>query len=124
MPPTMLIHSLQTVRRRVKALGIVYGLGIVVAAAIGMLLAIALLDYVLNLPPTPRLVVILLAVGAIVYALWRWIARPLAARLPLGEVAGRLEQAFPQFDDRLRSTVDFLGGGVPGSELMKQRVVA
>ncbi|WP_428937010.1 DUF4175 family protein [Fontivita pretiosa] len=124
MPPTMLINSLQSVRRRVKVLGVVYGTGIVLAAAVGLLLAISALDYVLNLPPTPRLVAILLAAGAIVYALWRWIARPLAARLSISDVAGRLEQAFPQFDDRLRSTVDFLRGDVPGSEPMKQRVIS
>jgi hypothetical protein len=38
-------------------------------------------------------------------------------------VAGRLENAFPQFDDRLRSTVDFVRTDLPGSTMMKDRVI-
>src|SRR5690349_12511084 len=108
MPPTMLLESLSGVRRRVKLLGAMYGVGIVVAATIALLLATVLLDYVLNLPAAPRLAVILLSLGAIGYALVRWVIKPLVAKLTLNDVAGRLEQAFPQFNDRLRSTVDFV----------------
>ena len=45
------------------------------------------------------------------------------ARLSLSDVAGRLEQAFPEFNDRLRSTVDFVRADIPGSDAMKQLVV-
>ena len=34
----------------------------------------------------------------------------------LGDIAGRLERAFPQFDDRLRSTVDFATGGATSGQ--------
>ena len=65
-----------------------------------------------------------LAFGAAI-AVWltRWIWVPASRKLSLSDVAGHLETTFPQFEDRLRSTVDFLGGQVPGSEFMKQRVV-
>ncbi len=46
------------------------------------------------------------------------------SRLGLSDVAGRLEHAFPDFKDRLRSTVDFVTKGTAGSEIMKSRVVA
>src|SRR5215216_4569654 len=101
MPPTMpldssasaaanppapgLIQTLQDIRKRVKVFSVAYGAGIVVAAAAGLLLA---------------------ALGVFVYALVTWVVRPLTARLSIGDVAGRVEHAFPQFDDRLRSTVD------------------
>ncbi len=123
MSPTMLIDALQGVRRRVRVLGVAFGVGIVLTAAVGLLLLTVLLDYMLNLPASPRLLLILASIGGIGFALYEWIIRPLASRLTLGDIAGRLERAFPQFDDRLRSTVDFLGGGVPGSELMQDRVV-
>src|SRR5437762_1174811 len=123
MPPTMLIDSLNGVRRKVKFLGIVMGAGVVVASAVALLLATVLLDFVLNLQSWPRFVVIAMAVCAIGYALNRWLIRPIMARLTLGDVAGRLEHAFPQFDDRLRSTVDFVDDRIPGSEAMKQRTV-
>lgn len=123
MPPTMLLDSLQTVRRRVRWLGLVYGIGVLLASAVGLLLTIVLADYTLNLPGFPRIVAMLLGVGAIIYLLYRWVLQPMAARLTLSDVAGRLEQAFPEFDDRLRSTVDFMNSDIPGSEAMKQRVV-
>src|ERR1700758_4028794 len=123
MPPTFLIEALSSIRRRVRVLEAVFGAGILLAAAIILFLAAALLDYLLDLPAVPRFFLILMALTGIGYILWRWIAKPLMATLSLGDVAGRLERAFPQFQDRLRSTVDILTGNIPGSDAMKQRVV-
>ncbi|HEY7088171.1 MAG TPA: DUF4175 family protein, partial [Tepidisphaeraceae bacterium] len=124
MPPTMLLDSLSGVRRRVKLLGVAYGIGILLAAAVALLLATVLLDFVLNLPATPRLVIILASLVGLGYVLIRYVAKPMLAKLSLGDVAGRLEQSFPEFNDRLRSTVNFVSSEVPGSDLMKQRVVS
>ena len=44
--------------------------------------------------------------------------------MSISDIAGRLEHTFPQFDDRLRSTVDFLKPELPGSDALKQRVIA
>ena len=68
---------------------------------------------------------ILIALAAVVYLGVRWIVKPLLARFSLSDVAGHLESVFPQFDDRLRSTVDFVQqpDAIPGSEVMKDRVV-
>src|SRR5438477_4371354 len=118
MPPTILLNSLEGIRRRVRVLGVLYGLGIVLAAAVGLLLIVVGLDYLLNLPAGPRVAAMILALGALGYALYRWIARAVMAKLHIRDVAGRLESAFPEFNDRLRSTVDFLGGQVPGSQFM------
>jgi len=127
MPPTMLINSLEAVRRRAKRLSVAYGLGIVVSAAAGLLVATVLSDYLLNLRAVPRLVVMAAAAGTLFYAAFRWIVQPGMGRLSLSDIAGRLERVFPQFDDRLRSTIDFLGPQSPrsdhGSDVMKQRVV-
>lgn len=124
MPPTMLLGTLQQLRRKVKLLSFVYGLGIVLAAAAGLLLGAVGLDYALNLPGVPRLIVLLAALGALGYLLFAHVVTPALAKLTLSDVAGRLERAFPQFDDRLRSTVAFLDHDVPGSEFMKQQVVS
>jgi Domain of unknown function (DUF4175) len=124
MPPTALIVTLESLRRRVRVLSVLYGLGIVVAAAAGLLLATVLLDYLLNLPPIPRIVVMLAALFCVARVVRRWVMRPAVARLGLSDVAGRLEHTFPDFKDRLRSTVDFVTKQTPGSEVMKSRVVA
>jgi hypothetical protein len=120
----MLLDSLHGIRRKVRLLGILHGLGIVVAAVVGLLLSVLLLDYLLNLPAVPRVALMAASVGLLGYAAFRFVIRPLLARLSLSDVAGRLEHAFPQFDDRLRSTVDFLGKEIPGSDAMKERVVS
>ncbi|HEX3357734.1 MAG TPA: DUF4175 family protein [Tepidisphaeraceae bacterium] len=123
MPPTALINSLDSIRKRVRLLSVVFGVGLVAASAVALIFLLILLDYTLNLPPVPRVFMLLIALIALGYAMYRWIVSPLLAKLSLTDVASRLEAAFPQFDDRLRSTVDFLGGRVPGSEMMQSRVV-
>src|SRR6478672_2890520 len=105
MPPTMLIHSLQGVRRKVKLLAVAYGAGIAIAVAVVGLLAATVLDYLLNLPSVPRFIVALLVLAALAHALWWYVIRPAMKRISLSDIAGKLESAFPQFDDRLRSTV-------------------
>jgi hypothetical protein len=120
----MLIESLRTVRRRVKLLGVAFGAGVVIACAVLLLLAVVLLDWLLALPTTLRIIVNLAALAGLGYVMLRWVVRPALARLSLSDLAGRLEHAFPQFDDRLRSTVDFIQQDIPGSDVMKQRTVA
>jgi hypothetical protein len=124
MPPTALIGTLESLRRRVRLLSVMYGVGILVAIAAGLLLATIFLDYLLNLPPIPRIVLMVAAAACLVHFFTRWVIRPAMTNIRLSDVAGKLEHAFPDFKDRLRSSVDFLTKGTPGSEVMKNRVVA
>jgi len=122
-----LIEALQDIRRKVKLFSVAYGSGLAVAAAAGLLVGVIALDWLLNLPTPLRVILVLAALGEFGFVLWTCVLRPLYARLTIGDVAGRLEHAFPEFDDRLRSTVDFVRDGgayVPGSDPMKQKVVA
>ncbi|MGH7179750.1 MAG: DUF4175 family protein, partial [Tepidisphaeraceae bacterium] len=123
MSPNALIDSLYILRRRVKVLGVAYGLGLLCAALVALLILTILLDYALNLPAGPRLFVAAAAICALGYIFTQYVAHTMLARLKLGDVAGRLESAFPQFDDRLRSTVNFAASAVPGSSAMQQRVM-
>jgi hypothetical protein len=125
MEQTFSIHSLEAVRRRVRLLSLVFGLGLAVACCIALLMLLITADYLLNLPALPRLCLMLAAAAAACYALWCWLIRPMLSRMTLSELAGRIEQTFPQYQDRLRSTVDILSGKeLPGSTIMKQRIVA
>jgi hypothetical protein len=123
MPPTVLISALEGIRRRLRVMSVAFGAGVVIGASVGLLLLVVLLDWLLNLPNVPRLVLMLAAVGTLAYLLYGWVVAPLVAKLSIRDVASHLERAFPQFEDRLRSTVDFVRGDVPGSDFMKQRVV-
>lgn len=123
MPPTALIQSIDAVRRRARVLSIVYGVGIVAASAVGLLAAVVLIDYLLNLRSIPRVVVMLLSIGVLGYLTYRYVVRPALTALTLSNVAGRLENAFPQFEDRLRSAVNFVESKNPGSDILQQRVI-
>src|SRR5688572_2779371 len=131
MPPTFLIDALTSLRRKVKLLSVAFGAGVVLATAVGLVLAAILLDFLLhyalnvNLLPVPRLILLVAALAALGYAAFRFIVKPILSRLSLSDVAGHLETVFPEFDDRLRSTVNFVQHqDVPGSDYMKQRTVA
>jgi hypothetical protein len=124
MPSTLLMESLQGVRRKVRALGVLHGIGLTLASVVALGLSAIVLDYLLNLPPYPRLLVVLAAAALLVIVLWRTLGHALLSKLTLRDVAGKLEHAFPEFDDRLRSTVDFAGADVPGSDVMKRRTIA
>ncbi len=120
---TSLIDSLHAVRRKVRTLTIVSGIGIALATAVGLLLAIVLIDWALGLDKLPRLIVMAAAAGTLLYVLWHWLIRPAMVAVHLGDVAGRVEHTFPQFDDRLRSTVNFMQQEIPGSAAMQDLVV-
>ncbi|HZL36978.1 MAG TPA: DUF4175 family protein [Tepidisphaeraceae bacterium] len=123
MAPLTLIDSLQAVRRKVRVLAIAVGANLAVAAFVGLLVATVFVDWSLGLDWRARLLLMIAAGASLLYLIWRRIVTPARSKLALGDVAGFVEHRFPKFDDRLRSTVGFAQGEVPGSETMKQRVV-
>ena len=123
MPPTALIESIDNVRTRARRLSVAYGVGIVLAAAIVLLLVVVGIDYLLNLYAWPRVLLILASLGAFGWCVYRYIARPATAAVSRSDIAGRLERAFPQFEDRLRSMINFVDGGNPGSAVLQQRTI-
>jgi hypothetical protein len=123
VPPTALIESIDAVRRRARWLSVAYGVGIVIGAALTLLLLIVALDYLLNLYAWPRVVAMTAAVVAVAWCVYRYVARPATVGMSLSDIAGRLERAFPQFEDRLRSTINFVEGNNPGSAVLQQRTI-
>ena len=123
MQSQQLIQSLHAVRRQVRGLAVLRGVGLLLAAVVAIGMGVVLFDYLLNLPAWPRVILMSFAGVVILVAAARWVLRP--ARLPFGvaDVADRLETVFPRFEDRLRSAVAFSTAEVPGSPLLKQRVI-
>jgi hypothetical protein len=124
MTPTLLINALDGLRLKVRRMSVLYGLGVVLAIGVASLSAVVALDYVLHLPGVPRLVLLLAIVAVLGTLAWRFVVRPLRSRLTLSDIAGKVEQVYPQFEDRLRSTVDFSRSNIPGSQRMQQLVVS
>ncbi len=123
MPANQLISQIDSIRRRLRVLSVAYGIGIVIAGAVGLLIGVILLDYLLNLHSIPRLLALLVALGAIGYLAYRFVGKPATTPITESDIAGKLENAFPEFDDRLRSTVSFINGGGSGSAVFQQRVI-
>jgi len=115
----------------VKFYGVAIGAWRILAAAVGLLVGIVLIDYLAHmsgaapggLPGALRLVLELIALGALAYWIFRWVLRPAIKSHTVGDVAGWVEERYPQFGDTLSSTVNFLSTDVPGSTVMKDRVV-
>lgn len=123
MSSTQVIGELRGVARRVKAASLLTGVGLLFASIIAAVIAIVCIDYVTNLPAGGRVAVMFIAAMAILWLLFHRLATPLMRKIALTDLAAAIERTFPQFDDRLRSTVNFSTEAVPGSEAMKQRVV-
>jgi hypothetical protein len=132
MPPSALMETLLGIGRRVRLYGMAMGVGRVIAAAIGLLVATVFVDWAAHattlspagLPGPARLALLLAMLGAIAWCLIRWIIQPALTRYGAGDVAGWIEERLPQFGDSLRSTVNFISTDVPGSKVMKERVVS
>ena len=124
MPSNSVLDALQGIRGRVKWIALLFGGGLCVATAVGLLLALVFFDWALVLPVVARAALLVGVVGGVCVAIHHWMVRPAVSGLSLSDIAGRIEHTFPQFDDRLRSTVDFSRADVPGSEALKQRVIS
>ncbi len=109
--PGGLIDALERLRFRAMSLSVGYGIGLVVAAACGAILIGGLVDWLLQLPAVPRLLGLIVTLAGLSYLAYRTIWLPATTKTGLGDVAGRVEERFPAFEDRLRSSVSFLGDG-------------
>jgi hypothetical protein len=119
------MRSLEAVRRRTRVLAVTFGAALAVSAAVGLLVVTVAADYLLDLSPAARVFLMLLALAGLGAVAVRQVIWPLIARLSLRDIAGRLESTFPQFEDRLSSTVSFVQSPrVDGSDGMKRQVIA
>ncbi|UCF34514.1 MAG: hypothetical protein JSV78_04270 [Phycisphaerales bacterium] len=124
MQESRLITRLHALRRRIRTQLIVYGLCAVGAGGVVAFLTILALDWFLELPAVPRIVIALTFLVGLLIAVVYWIVRPLQARLGIDELAGRLERRFRHLEDRVTSTVNFLQNREAGSTEMMDRVIA
>lgn len=123
MTPTMLVELLSSFRNRLRRLSAAYGAGVVLLLAGVTFLALSLLDYTLHLPKFWRAFFLAGGVGFVSAAVFRTLWVPLKSKLPVGDIAGRIEKRFPQFEDRLRSAVAFIQSPTNDSPAMQQATI-
>jgi hypothetical protein len=99
--------ALASLRARARAAAFALGSARVAAFVVLAGAALFAADYILRLPLGARRVALAGLCAALAVVFWRRLARPLLARLPDERLAGRVEEAFPVFADRLVSSLDF-----------------
>jgi len=82
------------------------------------------LDYALHLPMLARTVLLAGLALFAARALWEWVLGPLLRKIPLDALAARVDAIHPEYQDRVRSALRFLGERETGaSDSMQQQVV-
>ena len=125
-----LLKRLASLRVKVRLLDGWQGACALVALVLGVAVTVGVLDYFVHLPTLFRaatLVGLLVGSGAIVY---RYIVRPFGKPCDDLNLALRIEDNYPELNDALASTVQFLKQSkedlarVGGSAAMRERTVA
>ncbi|MHC4416300.1 MAG: hypothetical protein ACYS0G_13550, partial [Planctomycetota bacterium] len=117
------IVDLQRLRRRSRGLLLAQRLSVMMAWILGLALALVLLDFLLRLPGTVRLVLLLGAAGGLAYAIWSYLRPAVRFRPGLTELALRAERVFPAVSGRLASSVEFAVSGTDKTNALAARSV-
>ncbi len=120
-----ILKSLETLRRRVRALLALDGLSRGVAILVPAAALFLLLDWWVSFPWFVRAIVLAFGGAWATHWTWRRILRPLMAPIPLEQLALRIDALDVEKREGLASAVSFLEGhGIGAPELRDQLVTA
>ncbi len=107
--PHPLEQQIAGLRRKVRLLTWLHGLSWVAACTVAAVIGLALLDYLIHFHDRGiRVIASLAALTALVLATTHYLLRGALARFRDMDLALRVEKRFPQLQDRLASTLQFL----------------
>ena len=125
--PHLLETRLSEVRRRVRQTLWAYGLSWTTVFGLCALFLVGFGDWAFHFDdPGVRLILGLLILAGTAVVCYRFLWRPLVTRLTNVDLAVRIEDRYPDFDDSLVSTVEFLKTGISphlGSPGLQQAVI-
>lgn len=99
---------LRELRRSIRSSILLRAGSLLAAAAVGAVLLSLAVDRLFRLAIVGRAVAGAVYGAILLWAAWRLLIRPIAARLPDGVLADIFEKRFPLLGDRFRSAVEFL----------------
>ena len=117
------IRQLETLRRRSWLMLVAQRACTIIAWMLALLLAMILLDWLLRLPSGFRLFLLVSAMGALGYVVWRYLQPAVRFWPSLTDLALRVERFIPTVSGRLASSVEFASGGVDESNPLAARAV-
>lgn len=121
-------QSIDRIRRAARRITLGYGIGLSLAALLGGVLLVGLLDYFLRVELTALRILLSFAVLLIAgLANYRFLLPALRSRISDVAVAQRLQDRFPELGDRLASAIAFLRepeeSPTAGSSMLRRAVI-
>lgn len=121
-------HEFERLRQRLRMLIAVQGASWLLAVLLGTVLVAGLADWLLHLDdPGVRIILAVAIVGCTGFVAWRHLLAPLRVRVSDRDLALRIEERYPAWNDGLASSVEFLEAGADpgrGSVALQERVIA
>jgi hypothetical protein len=128
-----MVHPVQekvaTISRRARTLRLWHGLGLTAALVVATAFLLGVTDYLVRFQDPGIRALSSATLGAVLLlSALRWLVPAWRYRPSDRQVAQRIEQRFPQLQDRLSSTIDFLGQSeddrLAGSPALRRAVIA
>lgn len=120
-------EKMAATRTRLRRVLWAYGVGWLVAVTLTALLLAGLADWAIHASVGMRLLFDALILGALGWALVRFLVAPLTVRLGDLEVAHRIERLYPELGEQVSSTVAFLAADdedpLAGSRALRDHVI-
>ncbi len=117
-------HRLASVRRRWRFMVVVRGVSAIAALVVGAAALVGLTDWLVHLPSLVRAYCLVSILGAAGYVAFRWLVVPFWKRCDDLSLAIQIEDAYPELNDALASTVQFLEDEkTPGSPSMRNKAI-
>ncbi|MGA2031544.1 MAG: hypothetical protein ABSG68_04755 [Thermoguttaceae bacterium] len=122
-------EKMRALRVRVRRLMAAYGLAVLLAAVLGVVILLGLGDYLIRIQDRGlRVICSLLAAATAAAACYHYLYSPLALRLRDLDLALRLRRHFPAMEDRLLSAIEFLRQAeddpMAGSAALRRSVIS
>jgi hypothetical protein len=103
-----LSKRLSSLRRRIRFVAFLLGISLFLAAVFAVLIGVGLIDWYYHLPSLIRAFALVGGLSMVGIIAYRGLFRPLARNVDDLSLALRIERAYPELNDGLASTVEFL----------------
>ena len=117
-------HRLASVLRRWRFMVVTRGVSAIAALVVGAAALVGLADWLVHLPSLVRAYCLVAILGSAGYIAFRWLVVPFWRRCDDLSLAIQIEDAYPELNDSLASTVQFLEDEkMPGSASMRHKAI-
>ncbi|MCH8052827.1 MAG: hypothetical protein IH895_02095, partial [Planctomycetes bacterium] len=117
------IVRLQAMQQRARRLLLIHGVALAVLGGAGSLLALFILDWALWFPSLLRFGFGVAWLVLLAWIISRHIWPPLCSRLSTLHIATKIEERFPEFEDRLTSAVSFISEDYTLQDPLQEKLI-